>query len=421
MKISLEFVILFSFVGSAVTYKERTKRQINFGGGGGRSPSGSNNGGTVSFGEDNTRKDVSSLKDFLQRNGDGQEKNSIGTRFIFGGNSKKYGASCTTPDRTAGSCRYITDRQCSPILNLIVSQGVSNRILTYLYAAIRSPCGFEGFDFTMCCADPEVPPPTNKPVTQRCGMPQTRIVGGEFASPGEWPWMVVLGKPASGFFGSSFQVSCGGTVLNEDTILTAAHCFGNGNQDPTTVHLKDTDLVSSGDGKGIDVPIGQIFSHPGWNSATLANDIAIVKLSRRVTFDRNVQSACLPYNYQGKNLFNILKNPAPTVAGWGSERVGGPTTSKLKQAKVAMKTQSECRNAYRNVGQVSIDDTKICAGEGKTDSCNGDSGGPLLSNHLESGWTVVGVTSFGVDCARPDFPGVYTRVDKYLNWIEQHL
>jgi len=239
------------------------------------------------------------------------------------------------------------------------------------------------------------------------------------ARPGEWPWMAVLGKKGS--FGSPFQVSCGGTVLNEDTILTAAHCFGNGNQDPTWVHLGDTDLRTSSDGRGVDVAIGRTISHPGWSSVTLANDIAVVKLANPVTLNRMIQPACLPYAYQGKDLPNILQNPSPTVAGWGSERVGGPTASKLMQAKVPMVTQSQCANAYRNVGQVSIGDNKICAGVGGRDTCNGDSGGPLLSDHLESGWTVVGITSFGVDCARPDFPGVYTRVDKYLNWIQNNL
>ena len=63
----------------------------------------------------------------------------------------------------------------------------------------------------------------------------------------------------------------------------------------------------------------------------------------------------------------------------------------------------------------------MCAGKGGRDTCNGDSGGPLLADQLGGGWAVVGITSFGVDCAREDFPGVYTRVDQYLPWIRQYL
>lgn len=246
-----------------------------------------------------------------------------------------------------------------------------------------------------------------------------RIVGGEVARPGAWPWMVVLGKPGS--FGNQFQVSCGGTILNMDTIITAAHCFGNGNQDPTHVHVGDTDLGSSNDGIGEDITFSQIIRHPNWSARTLENDIAILKLSRPATFSRNVQPACLPYAYEGRDLPSLLRNSQPTVAGWGSTRTGGASSSKLMQAKVPMVTQSECSNAYRNVGQVSIGDTKVCAGTGGRDTCNGDSGGPLLSDTLELGYSIVGITSFGVDCARPDFPGVYTRVDKYLDWIEPLL
>merc|ERR1711983_72861 len=110
MNTALKCIMLVSLVGSAVSNKGRTKRQINFGGGGGGFSS-SSDSASVSF--DDTQKEVSNLKDFLQQNGDGQENNDVSTRFNFGqGNSKRYGASCTTPTRDPGSCRYITDREC---------------------------------------------------------------------------------------------------------------------------------------------------------------------------------------------------------------------------------------------------------------------------------------------------------------------
>ena len=66
-------------------------------------------------------------------------------------------------------------------------------------------------------------------------------------------------------------------------------------------------------------------------------------------------------------------------------------------------------------------DTQICAGLGRKDTCQGDSGGPMLSLELDdTAWSVIGITSFGVDCADTRFPGVYTRVDRYLDWIEEN-
>jgi len=117
----------------------------------------------------------------------------------------------------------------------------------------------------------------------------------------------------------------------------------------------------------------------------------------------------------------LLTSPAPVVVGWGSTSTGGGSSNQLRQANVPMVTQQTCSDAYSAITRVTIGDTKICAGDGTRDTCNGDSGGAMLASHVGNTWAVVGVTSFGVDCARPDFPGVYTRVDKYLPWIRQNM
>lgn len=93
----------------------------------------------------------------------------------------------------------------------------------------------------------------------------------------------------------------------------------------------------------------------------------------------------------------------------------------LSQGEIKLTSSTSCANAYRSISRVSpISSTQqICAGDETTDTCTGDSGGPML--FVENGrWTVVGITSFGVECARSDFPGVYTRVDAYLDWISRN-
>lgn len=209
--------------------------------------------------------------------------------------------------------------------------------------------------------------------------------------------------------------------MNSNTVLSAAHCFDDPSRAPTHVLAGDTDLRSSSDGNGVQQRIASVTQHPQWNSRTLANDITVIKLPQSLSYSRTIRWACLPDPYQGQNLTFLLSNSDPYVIGWGSTRVGGGPESKLRQVQVPMVSQSNCASAYSNVGQVSIDDTKMCAGLGGKDSCNGDSGGALLSEQLQNVWSVLGVVSFGVDCARPDFPGVYTRVDQYLGWIRQQM
>jgi len=354
--------------------------------------------------------------------------------------TRRRGSSCSTPLGEAGTCQYIFSSQCAPILQVILQQGVTQQVLAYLFQAIRSPCGFEGFDFTMCCADPNAAiesssqtpvtspgptptPTTQPPVSSECGVSRTktRIVGGTVAAQGAWPWSVILGRQR---FGGGFQVMCGGTLIDEDTILTAAHCFDPipGGSGINYVRLGDHDISTTSDGATpVDISVGRSIQHPGWNSNTLDNDIAIVKLSRSVTYSRNIKPACLPDKYQGQDLASLLTSPAPVVVGWGSTSTGGGSSNQLRQANVPMVTQQTCSDAYSAITRVTIGDTKICAGDGTRDTCNGDSGGAMLASHVGNTWAVVGVTSFGVDCARPDFPGVYTRVDKYLPWIRQNM
>jgi len=438
---------------------ERSKRQINFGGNSrpNRGPSFSSrpsqgnsrpnkrpsfssrpsqgSSRPLSFGGNQPQSKKTSLKELLGKDA----PPTVNTRFGFG--VRRQGDQCRTPLGEAGTCQYIFSRQCGSILGIILQNGVNAQVLAYLFQAIQSPCGFEGFDFTLCCADPNQPiisstpaptqptpaptqptQPTQPPVEEPCGRSQqrNRIVGGTQARQGAWPWAVILGRSRGG----RFSVMCGGTLVDEDTIVTAAHCFDSipGQQGPNMVRLGDHDITTTGDGATpVDISIARSIQHPGWNSNTLADDICIVKLSRPVTYSRNIKRACLPDAYKGQDLPSVMSNPDPVIIGWGSTFSGGGPQDTLRQARVPMVSQQECADAYSAISRVTIGATKLCAGDGRRDTCNGDSGGALLSNNIGGSFAVVGVTSFGVDCAREDFPGVYTRVDQYLDWIRQNM
>jgi len=330
----------------------------------------------------------------------------------------KTGRPCTTPDGKAGTCQFPLSAQCSSILQ--------NPSIEYILQAIKPPCGFQwfpGFDFTFCCAN-QGGGGGEPQQEEECGisnkarsLKRTRIINGEPAKLGQWPWAVVLGT--KNWLGQ-FQVRCGGTLLNRNTVLSAAHCFDQAGI--TIARIGDLDVSNTNDGAShVDINIAQSIQHPNWNPNTNANDIAILKLSSQVTYTENIKAACLPEGYKSKVLTSFLSNNDPFIIGWGVTSFNGFASDKLRMARVPIFDQQTCANNYASAASVSITDSMVCAGDGNKDTCSGDSGGALLSDEVDKKWSVIGVTSFGLECAREDFPGVYTRVDKYLDWIKQNM
>ncbi|XP_060776193.1 serine protease 27-like [Neoarius graeffei] len=234
----------------------------------------------------------------------------------------------------------------------------------------------------------------------------TRIVGGQSASDGMWPWQVSLQSPA--YTGGHF---CGGSLINKDWVLTAAHCFSSTKTSGLTVYLGKQTLSGLNPNQ-IARGVKQVILHPNYNSGTQDNDIALLLLNSSVTFTDYIIPVCLA----GEGS-NFPRDILSWITGWGSTASGVPLSSPgvLQEAVVPIVDTLLCDFL---LGFGSITPNMICAGyfQGGKDTCQGDSGGPLV---IKQGavWIQAGITSWGKGCAQPSSPGVYTRVSQYQTWL----
>uniref|UniRef100_A0A3Q2NT87 Prostasin-like n=1 Tax=Fundulus heteroclitus TaxID=8078 RepID=A0A3Q2NT87_FUNHE len=232
-----------------------------------------------------------------------------------------------------------------------------------------------------------------------CGIaPQNpKIVGGQDALLGSWPWQVSLKK-----FGSHF---CGGSLINKNWVLSAAHCVNNWNKIKEIVSLGQLQLQGGNTDTQVSVGIDEITAHPQYDSGTSDNDIALLRLSSPVKFTNYIRPVCLAAS---DSAFN--NGTASWVTGWGNTALGVPLRppQTLQEVKVSVIGNRQCSCLY---GSGVITNNMICAGDlsGGKDACQGDSGGPMVSKQ-GSRWIQSGVVSFGEGCALPNRPGVYARV-----------
>lgn len=248
----------------------------------------------------------------------------------------------------------------------------------------------------------------------QCGIkplsPPSRIVGGVNAVEGEWPWQVSLRQT----YASGFHI-CGGTILNERWIMTAAHCVQEifGFQVPLTVRLGEHDFNKQ-DGTEINVLISKAIRNPTYNSNDISNDVALLKLQEPLDLD-GVHSHLTPICL-GQPEDDVVDQLC-IATGWGATKYQGASPTILQKVGVPVWEQNKCVEAYKDVNPVRPG--MICAGydEGGKSVCQGDSGGPLQCQSPDGTWRQYGVTSWGVGCADPGYPGVYARVSTYLDWI----
>ncbi|XP_076449250.1 trypsin-2-like [Babylonia areolata] len=235
-----------------------------------------------------------------------------------------------------------------------------------------------------------------------------RIVGGEFVrNCSIVPWQVKLIINAN---------LCGGSIISDRHILTAAHCLQNVMDFSwISVTVGDHNMWRT-EATERAYKVRNYRIHRDYNPKTYENDIAVIKLTEAIEFNECIHPICLTpaHHPAGENC---------TVSGWGTTSAGGEVSEYLKMAHMMTHKGRNCEDLFdiQDENYPSNPDLQICAGfrEGGHDSCQGDSGGPLVCWNDERGSFVqVGVVSYGKGCASPKRPGIYTDVSRFHKWIE---
>ncbi|XP_069878011.1 chymotrypsinogen B-like [Dipodomys merriami] len=246
-------------------------------------------------------------------------------------------------------------------------------------------CGIPG------CGIPAIPPEVS-------GL--SRVVNGEDAVPGSWPWQVSLQYAGFHF--------CGGALISEEWVVTAAHC-GVTTDDKVVVGAFNLDP----DEEGVQVlDIAEVFNNPHASIEPVHNDIALLKLATPARFTDTVSAVCLACDEA-----DFPPGTECVITGWGQTQYDdyqrAPT---LQQAMLPLVSTPVCKEIWGDL----VTDDMICAGSDGTSPCMGDSGGPLVCK--KGGvWTQVGIVSWGSGFCPGDTPAVFTRITAVLDWVKQIL
>ncbi|CAK1542034.1 unnamed protein product [Leptosia nina] len=257
------------------------------------------------------------------------------------------------------------------------------------------------------------------------------VIGGRNTETGEFPHMGAIGWRAAV---GTWIFKCGSSLISSKFLLTAAHCSRVSSSDasvanpvPEIVRLGDKNIIDvySKNVFPQEVRIKRIINHPNFKPPKKYFDVALIELVDEVVFTRFVQPACLCSKFNTHEL-----GKKAIVTGWGIvETAGKKRSPELQAAVVDIINSNKCDNLLRRYYSrlwCGVESHQMCAGKlaGGIDACQGDSGEPLQvkiplpTKTQDSMYYVIGVTSFGIGCALPNLPGMYTRVSSVIDWIE---
>ncbi|XP_046685830.1 serine protease snake-like isoform X2 [Homalodisca vitripennis] len=237
------------------------------------------------------------------------------------------------------------------------------------------------------------------------------IIGGEQAEYKEFPHMVVIGY---GPHLTTAKWLCGGSLVSEFYVLTAAHCLISQQGEPRFIKLGVINLGIETSKYSQVFKVSKSIPHPAYKSPNKWHDIALIRLNKKVDFTPFVRPACLDYDGE-------ITQDTAVATGWGyTDNIIDEGSQDLMKVELNIADRSQCDKVYHEAFKGNLTDSVICAGtHQKKDTCHGDSGGPLQIVRQEPYcmYSIIGVTSFGISCGH-GVASVYTRVFYYLPWLE---
>lgn len=275
---------------------------------------------------------------------------------------------------------------------------------------------------TVCCKRPVYSPARTLPVCGKAneenilGRIKTKDTNNGRAGFGEYPWQAALLKKSGG----EMVYVCGATLVSDSYLITAAHCVNDIEVEVLTVRLGEWDVRDKTEFyPHVESPVSGLYVHPQFYEGNLENDIAVIRLAKRVDFSKypHIAPVCLPP--AGADFSSQLC----TITGWGKDGWGseGEFQAILKETQVPVVPKPVCQDILRGTklgGAYTLSKGMMCAGgeEGK-DACKGDGGGPLVCRGSSREYILAGVVSWGIGCGERGVPGVYVDVPHYIDWI----